>query len=314
MKYLITGGAGFIGSNLCQRLIDDGEEVVCLDNFYCTSKEKIKTLIDSANFELIEHDVVESYDISSDFVINLACPASPINYQKDPIKTFKTNILGSLNAVELAQKQNIPVLQASTSEIYGDPEVHPQREIYWGNVNPIGLRSCYDEGKRAAETLFYDYHRKDKLKIKIARLFNTYGPKMEINDGRAVSNFIVKSLKNEPLTIYGDGDNTRSFCYVSDTVDALIKFLKTNDDIIGPINIGNPTEMTINEIAEEIIKITNSTSEIIYSEPLLDDPKIRKPDINLANKILNWEPKVGLEQGLSETIKYFSIILNEKEN
>ncbi len=314
MKYLITGGAGFIGSNLCQRLIEDGEEVVCLDNFYCTSKEKIKILLDSDNFELIEHDVVESYDISSDFIINLACPASPVNYQKNPIKTFKTNIIGSLNAIDLALKQNIPVLQASTSEIYGDPEVHPQKEIYWGNVNPIGIRSCYDEGKRAAETLFFDYCRMDKLKIKVARLFNTYGPKMEINDGRAVSNFIVNSLMGEPLTIYGNGNNTRSFCYVSDTVDALIKLSKTNDNITGPINIGNPTEMTINEIAKEIIKITNSSSTVIYSESLEDDPKIRKPDINLANKILNWEPKVGLEQGLSKTIEYFSNIFNEKEN
>ena len=304
-KILVTGGAGFLGSHLCERLLNSGNEIACLDNFYTGSKENIAHLVQNPNFKLIEHDVIFPFYENVDEIYNLACPASPIHYQKDPIKTLKTSIIGAINVLELAKKTNAKVFQASTSEVYGDPEIHPQLESYWGNVNPIGIRSCYDEGKRGAETLFFDFFRHENVKIKVARLFNTYGPRMDPNDGRVVSNFIVQALQNNPITIYGDGSQTRSFCYVDDLIDVMIKIMDTEDAFTGPINIGNPIEFTISELANSVIKIINPSSVIEYLDLPLDDPQRRKPDISIANKLLDWEPKVKLEAGLVKTIKYF---------
>ena len=305
---LITGGAGFIGSHLCEKLLNSGNSVICLDNFYTSSKDNIKHLLDYDNFKLIEHDITEEIFVEAEQIYNLACPASPVNYQKDAIKTIKTSILGTINALNLAQKYNAVILQASTSEVYGDPAIHPQVESYWGNVNPIGIRSCYDEGKRCAETLVADYHRQNNVKAKIVRIFNTYGPNMNIDDGRVVSTFIVQALKNKDITIYGDGSQTRSFCYVSDLLDGLIKMMN-KEGFIGPVNLGNPDEHTILDFAKIIIRLTGSKSEIVYKELPQDDPTQREPDISLAKEKLNWEPSVPLEKGLIKTIEYFKTVI-----
>lgn len=307
-KVLVSGGAGFIGSHLCEKLLQKGYFVVCLDNLFTGSKKNIKTLLENENFRFIEQDIIEPLDIEVDQIYNLACPASPPHYQHDPIKTTKTSVLGILNMLDLAKKYNAKLLQASTSEVYGDPLEHPQKESYWGNVNPIGIRSCYDEGKRCAETLVMDYRRQYNIDTKIIRIFNTYGPNMHPEDGRVVSNFIIQALKNEDITVYGDGTQTRSFCYVSDLIDGIIKTMETND-ITGPINLGNPSERTVLNLAELIIKMTNSSSKIIYKSLPKDDPVRRKPDITLAKEILNWEPKVAIDEGLTKTIEYFSQIL-----
>ena len=305
-RILITGGAGFIGSHLCKKLLqDDNNYVICLDNFYTGSKENIQHLISNPNFELIEHDITQPIDIKADEIYNLACPASPIHYQYNPIMTMKTSVLGIINVLELAKKYNAKILQASTSEVYGDPTIHPQDETYWGNVNPIGIRSCYDEGKRCAETLMIDYHRQHNVNIKIVRIFNTFGPNMALNDGRVVSNFIVQALKNEDITIYGEGNQTRSFCYVSDLVQGLIKMMNTSSEIIGPINLGNPSERTILNLAELILSKINTKSKIIFKDLPQDDPIKRKPDITLAKNVLNWQPQISIEDGLDKTIEYF---------
>lgn len=305
-RILITGGAGFIGSHLCEKLLqDDNNYVICLDNFYTGSKENIQHLISNPNFELIEHDITQPIDIKADEIYNLACPASPIHYQYNPIMTMKTSVLGIINVLELAKKYNAKILQASTSEVYGDPTIHPQDETYWGNVNPIGIRSCYDEGKRCAETLMIDYHRQHNVNIKIVRIFNTFGPNMALNDGRVVSNFIVQALKNEDITIYGEGNQTRSFCYVSDLVQGLIKMMNTSSEIIGPINLGNPSERTILNLAELILSKINTKSKIIFKDLPQDDPIKRKPDITLAKNVLNWQPQISIEDGLDKTIEYF---------
>jgi len=308
-KILITGGAGFIGSHLCERLLKEGNEVICLDNFFTGSKDNIVHLMNNPYFEVIRHDIEEPILIEVDEIYNLASPASPIHYQKDPVKTVRTNVMGAINVLDIAKRTGARVLQASTSEVYGDPEIHPQVEEYRGNVNPIGPRACYDEGKRCAETLFFDYYREYGVDIRVVRIFNTYGPRMAINDGRVVSNFIIQALKNEDITIYGDGSQTRSFCYVDDLVDGLIKMMKS--DIIGPVNLGNPGEFTIFELAEKIINLINSKSKIIFRPLPQDDPKQRKPDISKAKKYLNWQPKIGLEEGLAKTIQYFKRKLNE---
>ena len=305
-RILITGGAGFIGSHLCEKLLqDDNNYVICLDNFYTGSKENIQHLISNPNFELIEHDITQPIDIKADEIYNLACPASPIHYQYNPIMTMKTSVLGIINVLELAKKYNAKILQASTSEVYGDPTIHPQDETYWGNVNPIGIRSCYDEGKRCAETLMIDYRRQHNVNIKIVRIFNTFGPNMALNDGRVVSNFIVQALKNEDITIYGEGNQTRSFCYVSDLVQGLIKMMNTSSEIIGPINLGNPLERTILNLAELILSKINTKSKIIFKDLPQDDPIKRKPDITLAKNVLNWQPQISIEEGLDKTIEYF---------
>ena len=311
-RILVTGGAGFIGSHLCERLLNEGNEVICLDNYFTGSKRNIIPLMDNPYFEIVRHDITESYYIEVDEIYNLACPASPVHYQHNPIKTIKTSVMGAINMLGLAKRIKAKVLQASTSEIYGDPEMHPQQEDYWGNVNPIGPRSCYDEGKRCAETLFMDYHKQNSVRIKIARIFNTYGPKMHPNDGRVVSNFIVQALKNEPLTIYGDGSQTRSFQYIDDLLEALIRLMGTSEDVIGPVNLGNPGEFTIRELAEMILELTGSASEIVFKELPKDDPIQRKPDISHAREILNdWEPKIKLKNGLMNTINYFDNLLKE---
>jgi UDP-glucuronate decarboxylase len=304
-KVLVTGGAGFIGSFLCERLLQQGCEVLCIDNFYTGSKENIVHLMDNPFFEIVRHDICFPLYVEVDEIYNLACPASPIHYQFDPVQTTKTSVHGSINMLGLAKRLKAKILQASTSEVYGDPLVHPQSESYWGNVNPIGPRSCYDEGKRCAETLFFDYNRQHKLPIKVARIFNTYGPRMHPNDGRVVSNFIVQSLRGQDLTVYGDGMQTRSFCFVDDLVTALIKFMNTTDEVTGPMNLGNPTELTILEIAEMIIKMTGSKSKICFKPLPQDDPMKRKPDITLAKKTLDWQPQETLESGLAKTIRYF---------
>ncbi|HQB61016.1 MAG TPA: SDR family oxidoreductase [Spirochaetota bacterium] len=304
-KVLVTGGAGFIGSHLCERLLNEGNDVICLDNFFTGNKENIVKLIGNPYFELVRHDVIFPYFAEVDEIYNLACPASPIHYQFNAIKTIKTNLVGSMNMLGLAKRVKAKILQASTSEVYGDPEVHPQVEEYRGNVNPIGIRACYDEGKRCAETLFFDYHRSHKLKIKVIRIFNTYGPNMHPQDGRVVSNFIMQALKNQDITIYGDGMQTRSFCYVSDLVDGMIKMIASRDDFTGPVNLGNPTEFTILELAEKIIKLSGSKSKIAFRPLPQDDPKQRKPDISLAKKELGWSPGIQLEEGLLKTIDYF---------
>jgi UDP-glucuronate decarboxylase len=304
-KILVTGGAGFIGSHLCKRLLDLGHEVICLDNYFTGSKENVIELMSNPYFELIRHDVTMPFFIEVDEIYNLACPASPIHYQYNPIKTIKTSVMGAVNMLGLAKRIRAKILQASTSEVYGDPDVHPQTEDYWGKVNPIGPRACYDEGKRCAEALFMNYHRQNNVRIKIIRIFNTYGPKMHPNDGRVVSNFIVQALNNQDITIYGDGTQTRSFQYVDDLIEGAIRMMETSDDITGPVNIGNPSEFTILELAEKIIQLTDSRSKIVFKPLPLDDPKQRQPDINLAKKLLKWEPQVPLDEGLSLTIAYF---------
>jgi UDP-glucuronate decarboxylase len=304
MRILVTGGAGFLGSHLCDRLIEQGHDVVCLDNYYTGSKKNLEHLAGNPRFELIRHDVTEPILLEVDRIYNLACPASPVHYQYNPVKTIKTSILGAVNMLGLAKRVRARILQASTSEVYGDPSVHPQVEEYWGNVNPIGIRSCYDEGKRVAETLFMDYHRQNKVDIRIVRIFNTYGPRMHPNDGRVVSNFIVQALQGKDITVYGDGQQTRSFCFVNDLVEAILRTMEQTEYAL-PINIGNPGEFTILELAEKVIELTGSKSKII-KEPLpQDDPKQRKPDISKAKKFLNWEPSVNLEDGLKKTIEYF---------
>lgn len=305
-RILVTGGAGFIGSHLCGRLLKDGHDVLCVDNFYTGTKRNIIPFLGNPNFELIRHDITFPLFAEVDEIYNLACPASPIHYQNDPVQTTKVNIHGSINMLGLAKRTKAKILQASTSEVYGDPDIHPQPETYCGAVNPIGPRACYDEGKRCAETLFFDYYRQYKVQIKVARIFNTYGPYMHPNDGRVVSNFIVQVLKGFPITIYGNGSQTRSFCYVDDLINGLIGLMNSSDKIIGPINLGNPEEFTIQELAEKIIKMANSKSKIIYLPLPIDDPKRRRPDITLAKKYLNWIPLVSLNKGIKETIKYFS--------
>lgn len=310
-KILITGGAGFIGSQLCERLLQEKHHIICLDNFYTGSKKNINHLLTNPNFELIIHDILNPIDIEVDEIYNLACPASPPHYQHDPVKTIKTSVIGIINMLELAKKYNAKILQASTSEIYGNPIVHPQIETYWGNVNPIGIRSCYDEGKRCAETLMMDYHRQFGIDIRIIRIFNTYGPKMALNDGRVVSNFIVQALQNKDITIYGDGLQTRSFCYVSDLIEGMISMMNNSQNFIGPINLGNPEETNIMEFAKRIIHLTKSNSKIIFQTLPSDDPKQRKPDIKVAKEILNWSPKTDINKGLENTVKYFRKILEE---
>ena len=310
-RILVTGGAGFIGSHLCKRLLKDGHDVICLDNYFTGSKDNIRELIGNNHFELVRHDITNPYDAEVDEIYNLACPASPPYYQYNPVKTIRTSVMGVLNMLELAYRCKAKILQASTSEIYGDPKVHPQREDYWGNVNPIGLRSCYDEGKRCAETLMTDYHRQYGVNTRIIRIFNTYGPYMAQNDGRVVSNFIIQALKNEDITIYGDGTQTRSFCYVSDLIEGMVKMMDNKEDFQGPINLGNPSERTILDFAKYIIKLTNSKSKIIFKPLPSDDPTQRKPDISLAKEKLNWEPVVDIESGLMKTIEYFDKKLKE---
>jgi len=308
-RVLVTGGVGFLGSHLCERLLTSGRDVLCVDNFFTGTKDNIAHLLPNPRFELMRHDITFPLYVEVDEIYNLACPASPIHYQFDPVQTTKTSVHGAINMLGLAKRVKAKILQASTSEVYGDPEVHPQVESYWGRVNPIGLRSCYDEGKRCAETLFFDYHRQHRLRIKVARIFNTYGPRMHPNDGRVVSNFIVQALKGENITIYGEGKQTRSFCYVDDLVDALIGLMDTPDDFTGPINLGNPVEFEIRSLAEMVIKLTKSKSKL-SSQPLpADDPKQRQPDISLAKKILHWEPTTPLEGGLLKTISYFDRLL-----
>jgi UDP-glucuronate decarboxylase len=304
-RILVTGGAGFLGSHLCGRLLKEGAEVVCVDNFYTGRRSNISGFFNNPMFEVVRHDICFPLYAEVDEIYNLACPASPVHYQFDPVQTTKTSVHGAINMLGLAKRVKAKIFQASTSEIYGDPKIHPQTEAYWGNVNPIGYRSCYDEGKRCAETLFFDYHRQHKLKIKVARLFNTYGPRMHPNDGRVVSNFVMQALHGEPITVYGDGSQTRSFCYVDDMIEGFIRFMNAPDDFTGPVNLGNPGEFTILELAEKVIKLTRSRSRIVYKPLPHDDPIQRQPNIKLAKNKLKWEPKVNLEDGLKETIKYF---------
>lgn len=304
-RILVTGGAGFLGSHLCKALLDQGHDVLCVDNLFTGTKEGILPLLDDRRFEFMRHDVTFPLYVEVDEIYNLACPASPIHYQYDPVQTTKTSVHGAINMLGLAKRLHAKIFQASTSEVYGDPLVHPQREDYWGHVNPIGRRSCYDEGKRCAETLFFDYYRQHGLRIKVARIFNTYGPNMQLHDGRVVSNFIVQALSNQPITVYGEGQQTRSFCYVSDLIDGFLRLMDTPDDVTGPVNLGNPVEMTIRELAEKIIALTGSRSELVFMPLLSDDPVQRCPDISLAKQTLEWQPKVQLEEGLIKTIAYF---------
>ena len=304
-KILVTGGAGFIGSHLCKKLLDNNNDVLCIDNYFTGTKENISELFKSPYFEAIRHDICFPLYVEVDEIYNLACPASPVHYQHDPVQTTKTTVHGAINMLGLAKRINATILQASTSEVYGDPDIHPQIETYWGNVNPIGPRSCYDEGKRCAETLFFDYYRQHKLDIKVVRIFNTYGPNMHPNDGRVVSNFIMQALTNQDITIYGNGEQTRSFCYIDDLVNGMIKMMKSPKEVIGPINLGNPVEFKISELAQMIIKLTNSKSKIVNKDLPIDDPIRRKPDISMAKKSLDWEPNVDVIDGLKETIDYF---------
>ncbi|MBI5770596.1 MAG: SDR family oxidoreductase [Verrucomicrobia bacterium] len=304
MRILVTGGAGFLGSHLCDRLLKDGHEVVCIDNLFTGRKQNIAHLLANPNFEFVRHDIIDPFKFEVDQIYNLACPASPVHYQYNPIKTIKTSVMGSINCLGLAKRVKARIFQASTSEIYGDPQVHPQPESYWGNVNTIGKRSCYDEGKRAAETLFFDYHRENKVDIRVVRIFNTYGPRMHENDGRVVSNFIVQALRGENLTVYGDGAQTRSFCYVDDLIEGFIRFMKQTDTV-GPLNLGNPGEFTMNQLAELTLKLVGGKSKIVHKPLPADDPKQRRPDITFAKKILKWEPQIPLEEGLKRTIAYF---------
>lgn len=308
-KILVTGGAGFLGSHLCERLLESGNDVLCVDNFFTGSKSNIAHLIGNPYFELMRHDVTMPLYVEVDQIYNLACPASPVHYQFDPVQTTKTSVHGAINMLGLAKRVKARIFQASTSEVYGDPEVHPQLESYWGRVNPIGLRSCYDEGKRCAETLFFDYWRQHQVQIKVARIFNTYGPRMHPNDGRVVSNFIMQALKGEDITIYGSGQQTRSFCYVDDLIEVIIRFMASDIDFTGPVNIGNPGEFTMLELAEKVISLTGSRSKLVFKALPSDDPKQRQPDIALAKLMLDWQPKVSLEDGLKETIAYFSKVV-----
>ncbi len=311
-RILVTGGAGFIGSHLCRRLLDEGHEVLCVDNFFTGARGNIEELLDHKRFELMRHDVTFPLYVEVDEIYNLACPASPVHYQFDPVQTTKTSVVGAINMLGLAKRLKVPVLQASTSEVYGDPAVHPQTEAYWGNVNPIGIRSCYDEGKRCAETLFFDYHRQHKLQIKVVRIFNTYGPHMHPADGRVVSNFIVQALRGEDITIFGEGNQTRAFCYVDDLVEGFVRMMGTGPDVAGPINLGNPNEFTIRELAELVIELTGTSSKLVKRPLPQDDPRQRKPDIALARDTLGWEPKVQLREGLGKTIAYFDALLGQK--
>lgn len=310
MRILVTGGAGFLGSHLCERLLNEGNEVICLDNYFTGFRRNVAHLIDNPNFELMRHDVIDPFKAEVDQIYNLACPASPPHYQHNPIKTIKTSVMGAINSLGLAKRTGARVFQASTSEVYGDPHVHPQPEGYWGNVNPIGIRSCYDEGKRAAETLFYDYHRQNGVDIRIVRIFNTYGPRMNPDDGRVVSNFIVQALRGEDITIYGDGSQTRSFCYVDDLIEGFLR-LMGQDDVIGPVNIGNPGEFTMIELAEKVLEKVDGCSKLTYHPLPGDDPKQRKPDISLAKEALDWEPTISLDEGLDRTIAYFRELLQK---
>ena len=305
MRILVTGGAGFLGSHLCERLVLDGHNVLAIDNFYTGSRENLSRLFSNSRFELMRHDVTDPINVEVDYIVNMACPASPIHYQKFPVQTSRTNVLGILNLLELANRLRIPILQASTSEVYGDPTVYPQPESYWGNVNPIGLRACYDEGKRLAETLLFDNHRQFGTRIKVARIFNTYGPRMSFNDGRVVSNFIVQALQNQSITIYGDGSQTRSFCYVSDLIEGLVSLINSDDGFLGPVNLGNPYELSMNSLANLVIRLTNSQSDIRFEALPEDDPKQRKPDISIAKSKLDWVPVVNVEDGLQLTINNF---------
>ena len=309
-RVLVTGGAGFLGSHLCERLLHDGCDVLCVDNFYSGAKDNISHLVGNPHFELMRHDVTFPLYVEVDEIYNLACPASPIHYQWDPVQTTKTSVHGAINMLGLAKRTKAKIFQASTSEVYGDPEIHPQQETYWGHVNPIGMRSCYDEGKRCAETLFFDYHRQHRLRIKVARIFNTYGPRMHPNDGRVVSNFIVQALKNEPITLYGDGDQSRSFCYVDDLIEAFVRLMGCPDEFTGPMNLGNPNELTIRELAETIIDMTGSRSTLVHLPLPSDDPRQRQPDISLARKTLDWEPATPLREGLARTIEYFRRLMD----
>jgi UDP-glucuronate decarboxylase len=309
-KVLVTGGAGFLGSHLCERLVERGDDVLCVDNFFTGSKRNVDHLMDRHNFEIMRHDVTFPLYVEVEQIFNLACPASPVHYQHDPVQTTKTSVHGAINMLGLAKRVKARILQASTSEVYGDPSIHPQTEDYWGNVNPIGIRSCYDEGKRCAETLFFDYYRQHQLQIKVARIFNTYGPRMHPNDGRVVSNFIVQALRGDDITIYGTGQQTRSFCYVDDLIEAFLRLMDTPQDITGPINLGNPGEFTMLELAEKVIHLTGSRSKLVFQPLPQDDPRQRQPDITLARQTLQWEPKVALEDGLKETIAYFKKIIN----
>ncbi len=311
-KILVTGGAGFLGSHLCEKLLEQGHEVLCLDNFFTGTRENIYHLFDSKRFELLRHDICLPLYVEVDEIYNFACPASPLHYQADPIQTIKTSVLGAMNLLGLAKRLNCKIFQASTSEVYGDPHMHPQKEEYWGNVNPIGIRSCYDEGKRCAETLFFDYQRKHHVKIKVARIFNTYGPRMHPNDGRVVSNFIVQALCNEPITIYGDGLQTRSFCYVDDLIDVTLRLMASKES--GPINVGNPSEFKVLDLAKQVIELTGSASKIVHKPLPLDDPKQRRPDIAQARALLRWEPRISLEEGLKSTIRYFETCLKKEKS
>mgnify|MGYP003590304020 CR=1 FL=1 len=304
-RVLVTGGAGFLGSHLCERLLSEGHEVLCLDNFYTGSRKNISHLMQHPNFELIRHDVVQPIFLEVDEIYNLACPASPIHYQQNPVKTVKTNVMGAIHMLGLAKRVKAKILQASSSEVYGDPEEQPQKETYWGRVNPVGVRACYDEGKRCAETLFFDYHRQNRVNIRVARIFNTYGPRMHPNDGRVVSNFIIQALQNKDITVFGDGSQTRSFCYVSDMIDGLIRLMNGPDDCTGPVNIGNPEDVSILELAEIVKKLTGSRSKLIYKPLPDDDPARRRPDVSLVNQRLKWTPRFDLTDGLKETIHYF---------
>ena len=308
-RILVTGGAGFLGSHLCERLLKAGHEVLCVDNFFTGNKKNVLHLIGNPSFELIRHDIINPLYLEVDEIYNLACPASPVHYQHNPIKTIKTNVMGTINVLGLAKRLNVRVLQASTSEVYGDPEIHPQQEAYWGRVNPIGIRSCYDEGKRVAECLMMDYHRMNRVKVKIARIFNTYGTRMAIRDGRVVSNFIVQALKREDITVYGNGLQTRSFCYADDMISGLIKLMDSPEGFTGPINLGNPSEFTILELAQTIIRLSGSPSKIIFNPLPLDDPAQRRPDISLAREVLGWQPTIALDEGIKKTIDYFRTVI-----
>lgn len=312
-RVMVTGGAGFLGSHLCERLLEAGNEVLCVDNFFTGSKRNIAHLMSNPYFELIRHDVTFPLYVEVDEIFNLACPASPVHYQFDPVQTTKTSVHGAINMLGLAKRTKAKIFQASTSEVYGDPEVHPQPESYWGKVNPIGIRSCYDEGKRCAETLFFDYHRQHDLRIKVARIFNTYGPRMHPNDGRVVSNFIVQALRGDDITIYGEGQQTRSFCYVDDLIEGFLRLMNTSDDVTGPMNLGNPGEFTIRQLAERVLELVGSSSKLIFQPLPQDDPKQRKPDITQAREVLAWEPKVMLDEGLQKTISYFEKLLSEEK-
>lgn len=311
-RILVTGGAGFVGSHLCERLLADGNDIICVDNFFTGAKRNIAHLLTNPYFELIRHDVTFPLYVEVDEIYNLACPASPVHYQFDPVQTLKTSVHGAINMLGLAKRTNAKIFQASTSEVYGDPEVHPQPESYWGKVNPIGIRSCYDEGKRCAETLFSDYHRQQGVRIKIARIFNTYGPKMHPNDGRVVSNFIVQALKGEDITIYGAGEQTRSFCYVDDLIEGFVRLMGTADEVTGPVNLGNPGEFTIRQLAERVLELTGSSSSLVFKPLPQDDPQQRQPDISKAMQLLDWNPTVMLDQGLKKTIEYFDRLLSDE--